>query len=177
MFDLVFGDICMTDLSKSLNSPKTYVAPALFVTKEEAQNGVTSYCFCRIGKKPVKPVASPFIETTGQTCLRNNSVIYPTQITVISNETGILRKIGTIDDEQIKKQILAIREKEKREMDQALVMALCTRCRREFLLNPSTTIKRLDPFSAQEHQCDYCQIRNGHTYIILKRKQYGDGVK
>lgn len=177
MLELKYGDICLGDLSKSLNSPKSGIVPLVFISFEVMPDGAGSYRFCRIGKKPVSPTASPFVDVNEQPCLRCDSAIFPTQLVVFSDESAIIRKVGSVEDENLISQIREIRKAEKREQNQAMIMALCPRCRKEFLYDPSNTVKRLDPFSVQEHQCDFCQTRNGHTYIIFKRKLYGGDNK
>ena len=74
------------------------------------------------------------------------------------------------------KKVINIRQ-QKKEGSAALVMTLCQRCRRDFLADPTSVVKRMDPFSVQETQCDFCQIRNGHIYIVYKRKLYGRNKK
>ena len=83
---------------------------------------------------------------------------------------GIIKKIGCLSQSEIS-MVLNVQQ-QKKETSVALVMALCPRCRRDFMTDPSSVVIRMDPFAVQETQCDYCQVRNGHTYIVYKRELY-----
>ena len=50
MLDLKLGDICITDLSRSLNSPKTGIAPLIYINSETGEDGVQMYRFCKVGR-------------------------------------------------------------------------------------------------------------------------------
>ncbi len=173
MLELKFGDICIVDLSRSINSPKSCVAPVIYMSEYQENNGAMTYRFCRVGKKPALPASKPFVVIERHPYLRSKSAIYPTQTVLFSDESAILSKVSMIGDERIEQEILNIYEKTNRAEKQAIVMCLCPRCRREFLLNTQTVMKRLDPYSPIEQQCDFCQVRSGHTYVIYKRRLYG----
>ena len=172
MIDLKFGDICIADLSRSLSSPKTITAPVIYLSAKD-DGDVRTFRFCRVGKMPNGYTTKPFIMIGKHPYLRDGSAIYPTQTVLFTDESAILFKAGTVDDEHIEQEIYRILQQAKRKEHQAIIMALCSRCRREFLMNPETVVKRLDPFSVQEYQCDFCQTRTGHTYVIYKRRLYG----
>ena len=177
MRELRFGDICITDLSRSLNTPKTGIVPLIYLSSETGEDGVQTYRFCKVGKKPDGLSIRPFVVIDHNPHLRNGSAAYPTQTVLVTDTSAILSVPGSIEDADIRKEILTICETAKREEKHAIIMALCPRCRKDFLLDPYTMMKRLDPYSLVEHQCDFCQVRNGHTYVIYKRKLYGGNGK
>ena len=49
MNDLKFGDICIADLSRSLDYPGRSFTPLVFLETEDADTGTPVYIFCRIG--------------------------------------------------------------------------------------------------------------------------------
>ena len=170
MIDLQFGDICIADLSKSLNSPKAAVVPLVFLSAQQNPDSVVIYKFCRVGKTPAYYTTKPYIEVGIHPYLRRGSAIYPTQTVLFSDTGAILNKVGEIGNEEMEKKILAVCEAARKEERQAIVMTLCPRCRKEFMMDSGTIVRRLDPFSAQQHPCDFCQTKNGYTYIIYKRR-------
>lgn len=174
MLDLKHGDICICDLSMSMNTPKQSVAPLVFIACDK-QDDTNIYVFCKVGKAPRKYSLKPFIDVAASNCLRRNSAVYPTQTVLFSDDLGILSKVGNLSEDEFQK-VINIRQ-QKKEGSAALVMTLCQRCRRDFLADPTSVVKRMDPFSVQETQCDFCQVRNGHTYIVYKRKLYGRNEK
>ena len=171
MADLKCGDICICDLSLSMNMHKYTVVPLVFISMT-LEDEMPVYTFCRIGKAPEAYSRHPFVEVVASECLRRGSAVYPTQTVLFSDELGILNRTGCLTQDEIRK-VLEIQEQNEKERSLALVMALCPRCRRDFMTDPTSVVVRMDPFAVQETQCDYCQVRNGHTYIIYKRKLYG----
>ena len=176
MIDLKFGDICIADLSRSLNVPKNGIAPLVYMSSYRDSSDVVIYKFCRVGKQPEYQASRPYVPVGKHSVLRAGSAVYPTSIALISDETAILSKAGAINNEEVEKRIRFVCDEARKEESQAIVMTLCKRCRKEFLLNPETIVKRLDPYEMREDQCDFCQTRNGHVYVIYKRKLYG-GIK
>ena len=177
MLELTFGDICIVNLARSLNSPKVKIAPVIYISSEIGEDGVELIRFCRVGKIPDNESTMPFVEVGKHPYLRRGTAIFPTQLVLFANPATILSKAGSIEDESIKKEVFSISDKAKMAEKQAIIMSLCPRCRRDFLSDSETVVKRLDPFSMVEHQCDFCQVRSGHTYIIYKRQNYGDSRK
>lgn len=171
MDDLKCGDVCICDLSLSMNTHKHSVVPLVFISVSREEE-TPIYAFCRIGKAPEAYSRYPFVEVAPSECLRRDSAVYPTQTVLFSGDTGILSTTGCLAQDEIRK-VMELRKQNDKENAVALVMTLCPRCRRDFMTDPASVVIRMDPFAVQETQCDYCQIRNGHTYIIYKRKLYG----
>lgn len=169
MTDLKCGDVCICDLSLSINTHKYAVVPLVFISLT-LENGRPIYSFCRVGKAPEAYSEHPFVEVAASSCLRKGSAVYPTQTILFSDEMGIMKKVGCLSQSETTK-VLNLRQQKEKSF--ALVMALCPRCRRDFLTDPASVVIRMDPFAVRETQCDYCQVRNGHTYIIYRRKLYG----
>ena len=173
MFEPKFGDICLCDLSLSINSTKTGFAPLLFLSDEKDASGNSIYKLCRIGRRPALTTTKPFIPLDHQPPLRRDSAAYPTQTVEYLGLGGIVRMIGSLTDAELISEIKATHEEYKIDRHKALVMALCPCCRRNFLADPGLKVKRIKPFSFTEYQCDFCQTRNGHMYAIFRRKLYG----
>ena len=173
MTDLKCGDVCICDLSLSINSYKYAVVPLVYISVTYEKE-MPIYSFCRVGKAPRAYSRYPFVDVTASNCVRKGSAVYPTQVVLFSDEMGIIKKIGCLSQSEISK-VLNVQQ-QKKETSVALVMALCPRCRRDFMTDPTSVVIRMDPFAVQETQCDYCQVRNGHTYIIYKRKLYGRSI-
>ena len=173
MFEPKFGDICICDLSLSINATKTGLVPLFFLSYERDAYSNGTYELCRIGRRPALTTTNPFILLDHQPPLRKDSAVYPTQIVKYSGLDGIIQIIGSLTDVQLKSEITAIREEYTNDRHKALIMALCPCCRRNFLTDPGLTVKRVDPFSLTEYQCDFCQTRNGHMYAIYRRYFYG----
>ncbi|MBQ8996157.1 MAG: hypothetical protein IJ091_10115 [Oscillospiraceae bacterium] len=172
MLDLAFGDICVCDLTFSMNSPKTVIAPLIFLSATESIQGIPMYRFCRIGKEPEGTTSYPYIAIGDDDVFRKHSAIYPTQTVLFTGAMGIKRKTGAITNEDTKEKIKEIIEKE-RTANKAIVMSLCPRCKRDFMRSHNSILRRLDPFSEQTYQCDFCQTRNGYMYVIYSRKTHG----
>ena len=172
MLDLLFGDICICDLSYSINTPKVSRAPLLYLYAEEGE-GRIMYRFCRIGREPVKPSLYPFVRLPKMPNLKEGSTAYPTQMILFPSDDGIKYKIGSLSDVDCCSQIEQVINAWQKEMKQALIMTLCPKCLRDFMLDTSTIIKRLDPFSLHQDKCNFCQTRNGYTYLIVKKKSFG----
>ena len=172
MNDLKFGDICVCDLTLSLNTPNKGPAPLIYLKNEKADSGATVYQFCRVGKKPALGSRHPFIVVSGENGLRNGCAVYPTQTILFSDESAIIKVVGQIEDEETLHFIQdAIRQQDKKDSE-SIVMSLCPRCRDDFMLNPQTVVKRVDPYSHHRSGCDYCQSRSGYLYLIYKKKTY-----
>ena len=173
MIELKFGDICIADLSLSIDHPKISVAPVVYMSTRNNTDGINIYIFCRIGKSPSDQSNRPFIPIDKHPCLRNGSAIFPTQTVSFRDMSTILSRVGYIEDEKIKTKILAISKAARDKKRHTLIMTLCPRCRSEFLLNPETQIRRYDPCTSERYQCDFCQMRTGYVYEISIRKLYG----
>lgn len=166
---LEFGDVCICDLSLSLNSSKQTIAPLVFIGKEY-RNGSLINRFCRVGKKPKQYAFVPFIVVRNEPALRNNAAIYPTQYVFFSDDIAPIKMLGRIQTDETLAQIrTAVSEHRK---DVALVMSLCPRCREDFRTDRETVINRLNPFHPEKSECDFCQIRQGYLYVIYKKKIY-----
>ena len=169
MLDIRFGDICICDLALCRDHIKTAVVPLIFIGKEEPTEGCCIYKFCRVGKQPELHSKRPHIITEGEQGLRDGSAIYPTQTVLFSDEEGVIRKVGAIASEATLAFIRdALQEKRKRN-NIALVMALCPRCRQNFMTDPELIVKREDPYFGVRSQCDFCQTRSGFTYLIYRK--------
>ena len=175
MTDLVFGDVCICDLSLSLNSPRDSRAPLVFLGKEDTEGG--KICrFCRVGGEPRSYALTPFIIFHGESALRNDGAIYPTQYILFLEGVGIIKMLGSIQNEETLQLIKSADEKYRNRKEVALVMHLCPRCRDDFMLDPETVVKRINPCSPVKSTCDFCQVRQGHLFVVYKRRIYRNGV-
>ena len=172
MSELKLGDICICDLSLSLNTHKSGSAPLIFLKKKVADNDTVVYQFCRVGRKPISVSRHPFIVVNGETGLKDNSAVYPTQTILFSDESAIIKVVGQLKDKSTIDFIQAAIQQQGKKEEISIVMTLCPRCRSDFMLNPQTIVKRVDPFSQQRAECDYCQSRAGFLYLIYKKKAY-----
>ncbi len=176
MIDLAFGDVCICDISLSLNSPKDKRAPLIFLGKEVIED--KRVCrFCRVGGEPKSYAMTPFILFCGEPALRNDGAIYPTQYILFPEGIGVITFLGRIQNEETLQLIKVADEKNRKQKNVALVMNLCPRCRDDFMLNPETVVKRLDPCSPVRSTCDFCQVRQGHLFIVYKKRIYRNGVR
>ena len=173
MSELSFGDICLCDLSLSLDSRKEGIAPMMFLSKETDCSGNRIIRMCRIAKLPNGPTRHPFADLGPDPALRYESAVFPTQTVIFPENTGITRILGSVSDPKVIAKINEIRYMDKRRKKDVIVMTLCQRCRSNFLEDPELFVWRVDPFSQELSQCDFCQTRNGYTYRIYRRKLYG----
>lgn len=172
MLDLKFGDICICDLSYSINTAKTSHVPLMFLSAD-ADVGRIMYRFCRIGKAPAQKQLHPFVILPPMHNLKPGSTVYPTKVVLFPSGDGIKRKISHLADEECRSRIELIIKERQKELKQALIMTLCRTCLKNFMMDTTSVIRRLDPYSLQQDECDYCQVKPGHTYLIMKKKQYG----
>ena len=174
MTDLIFGDVCICDLSLSLNSPKDSRAPLVFLGIENTDGGEV-WRFCRVGREPRAYALTPFIIFHGEPALRNDGAIFPTQYALFPARTGIVKMLGNIQREETLQLIKAADQKYRNRKEVALIMNLCPRCRDDFMTDPETIVKRLDPYSPVRSTCDFCQVRQGHLFVVYKRRIYRNG--
>ena len=174
MTELTLGDVCICDLSRSLNSPKDSRAPLVFLGTDETEGGKV-WRFCRIGSEPKAWARTPYIAFHGEAALRNDGAIFPTQYVLFPVGYGIIRMLGSIQNEDTLQFIRATERKHARK-EVALIMNLCPRCREDFMTDPKTVVKRLNAYSPVKSTCDFCQVRQGHLFVVYKRKTYRNGV-
>ena len=171
MTEMKFGDLYHCDLSYSLDYPKNKIVPVVFLKTERACTGHMIHIFCRVGNPPSGRSRHPYILLKEQEGLKYDSAVFPTQTVSIANERAILRKTGQIRSDTVKDLIMETAQG-KRGKEKEIVMNLCPRCRRDFLTDTDTVVRRQDPFSRQAETCDFCQTRMGYTYVVSRRRYY-----
>ena len=172
MLDLKFGDICICDLSYSINTAKTSRVPLMFLSAD-ADGGRIMYRFCKIGKTPAQKQLHPFVVLPPTKNLKPGSTAYPTKVVLFPSEDGIRHKISHLSDEECKSRIKLIVKERQKELKHALIMTLCPTCLKSFMMDTTSVIRRLDPYAVCQDECDFCQVRPGHTYLIMKKERYG----
>ena len=170
MNNCTFGDICLCDLSCSLNVRRNHIVPLIYIAKFQATENVGIYCFCRVGPPPKETNADSFVTVIGEHGLRDSSAVYPSQLVYFTDSNGLIAIIGRIQSEETLSFIKKINQSKEIRNGLSLIMSLCPQCRKSFIKNPAIHLKRLDPFSPIESECDFCQVGIGHTYVIFSRQ-------
>lgn len=82
--------------------------------------------------------------------------------------------IGTVDDEQILRQINTALKKTlglwiyKKENDED-IRCLCTKCLNGYIQSPDYIVRRLDPFAKVKSHCDKCG-ELGWDYVVIEKQ-------
>ena len=60
--------------------------------------------------------------------------------------------------------------KEKNTETEELFLCLCPTCAQQFYDSPNHIIRRADPLQRDREYCDYCQVRRGYDFRIIRRE-------
>ena len=169
------GDIYYYDFGENAGSIQCGMRPVLILQADNFNRNSPTVIVAAITSVNKKRYLPSHIDLGDNFGLAKPSMVLLEQIRTV-NQSELLDYVGSIDDEQIWKQInnglkktigLWIYNNNRT----GEIMTLCPKCLGEFKKLPGMTIHRMDSFQKERESCTYCSVGFGYDYVLFDKRK------
>ena len=167
------GDLFYYDFGNRTGSIQSGERPVLVIQADDYNKNAPTIIVVAVTSVIKKRYLPSHILLGEDFGLKKPSMVLLEQVQTVNKE-DLKDYIGTVDDEQLIRQIntmlkktfgLWIYKKEKVEN----IRCLCPKCLKDYIHNPDYIVRRLDPFAKVKDHCDKCN-KSGWDYVIAERQ-------
>ena len=171
--DIRRGDIYYYDFGENPGSVQCGVRPVLVLQADNFNRSAPTVIVAAVTSVLKKQYLASHVLLPENTGLTRTSMVLVEQLRSV-NKADLVEYIGFVKDENTWKNInIAIKKtfglwfyNINRTGD---IRCLCYKCARDYMDNPSYSIRRLDPYQESRDTCDKC-TRLGYDYVVYDKK-------
>lgn len=163
------GDIYYADLAPRVGSEQDGIRPVLVIQNNTGNQNSPTVIVAAITSQ--KKVTQPtHISLTDISNLKAESIVLLEQIRTIDKQR-LSGYIGTLNKTVMLKvnRALAV-SVGLLDIEEPLVLSLCSVCADQFYCSPGHTIRRVDYSQKHKELCMYCNVRTGYDFEIKNKK-------
>jgi mRNA interferase MazF len=166
------GDLYYYDFGNCTGSVQSGERPVLVVQADDYNHNAPTIIVAAVTSVMKKRYLPSHIELGENFGLKKPSMVLLEQVQTV-NKSELKEYIGTVDDEQVIRQINKTLKKtfglwyykpEKQEN----IRCLCPKCLNGYIQSPDYIVRRLDPFAKVKEKCDKCE-GYGWDYVVIDR--------
>lgn len=166
------GDLYYYDFGNCTGSVQSGERPVLVVQADDYNHNAPTIIVAAVTSVMKKRYLPSHIELGENFGLKKPSMVLLEQVQTV-NKSELKEYIGTVDDEQVIRQINKTLKKtfglwyykpEKQEN----IRCLCPKCLKGYIQSPDYIVRRLDPFAKVKEKCDKCE-GYGWDYVVIDR--------
>ena len=166
------GDLYYYDFGNCTGSVQSGERPVLVVQADDYNHNAPTIIVAAVTSVMKKRYLPSHIELGENFGLKKQSMVLLEQVQTV-NKSELKEYIGTVDDEQIIRQINITLKKTfglwyYKPEKQGNIRCLCPKCLKGYIQSPDYIVRRLDPFAKVKEKCDKCE-GYGWDYVVIDR--------
>lgn len=167
------GDLFYIDFGDNAGSVQSGERPVLVLQGDDYNRNAPTVIVAAVTTVMKKRYLPSHITLGEDFGLKKPSMVLLEQIRTV-NKDELRDYIGTVDDEQILRQINIALKKTlglwiyKKENDED-IRCLCPKCLNGYIQSPDYNVRRLDPFAKVKSHCDKCG-KLGWDYVVTEKQ-------
>ena len=164
------GDIFIADTGRSLNVNRGGAVPVIVVDVIEDEEFPPLYVSLRIsGARYCRDRVSAYIGTRYGT--KRRSAVVPDDPVIVTDTAAFIKRIGHVDSGADMECVRKLYRDNNDMADIGYILSLCPVCLRNFMDDRDRIVRRVDRSDRARKRCDFCQMRNGYVYMLMKKRR------
>ena len=170
-----WGEIYLCNLGNTKGSVQTGVRPVLVIQNNIGNEHSPTIVVATI-TSVLKKLNQPTHILLDTSCgLKEMSMVMLEQIRTIDKSKELIEYVGEVTDEKAISKIqqgmlIELNLNSEHKTDRVSVKTLCPKCLSDYMKKTNFLLRRVEPLQIKKDRCDRCQVNDGYSYFILRKK-------